>query len=146
MDEAAAHLLGPALAAIDPWARMSYPAAALTEFLARRQDGVRKYAVSCEGALAGAVSVQDDWLKGPYLQLLGLLPGYQGRGIGSALMGWFEAGAVPGARNLWVVVSAFNDRAAAFYRAHGYEPAATLPDLVADGYDEILLRKFPLEG
>ena len=31
-----------------------------------------------------------------------------------------------------------------FYERHGFARAATLPGLVADGYDEILLRKFPL--
>jgi peptidoglycan-N-acetylglucosamine deacetylase len=31
-----------------------------------------------------------------------------------------------------------------FYARHGFEPAATLADLVADGFDEFLLRKFPL--
>jgi hypothetical protein len=30
------------------------------------------------------------------------------------------------------------------YERHGFARAATLPGLVADGYDEILLRKFPL--
>jgi hypothetical protein len=31
-----------------------------------------------------------------------------------------------------------------FYEGHGFRPAATLSGLVADGYDEILLRKFPI--
>ena len=47
-------------------------------------------------------------------------------------------------RNLWVCASSFNARALRFYERHGFARAATLPGLVADGYDEILLRKFPL--
>jgi ribosomal protein S18 acetylase RimI-like enzyme len=34
--------------------------------------------------------------------------------------------------------------AARFYERQGFTRAATLPGLVANGYDEILLRKFPL--
>jgi hypothetical protein len=37
-----------------------------------------------------------------------------------------------------------NTRAVRFYERRGFIPAATLPGLVFDGYDEILLRKFPL--
>ena len=37
-------------------------------------------------------------------------------------------------------------RALRFYERHGFEHAAALPGLVADGYEEILLRKFPLGG
>ena len=60
---------------------------------------------------------------------------------------WFEqTGRGLGARNLWVCASSFNDGALRFYQRHGFRPAATLPGLVADGYDEILLRKFLMPG
>ena len=85
------------------------------------------------------------WLKGPYLELLALLPEAQSQGIGSSIMAWFEtAGLQHRARNLWVCASSFNGRALRFYERHGFARAATLPDLVAEGYDEILSRKFPL--
>jgi GNAT superfamily N-acetyltransferase len=93
------------------------------------------------------VSVRSPWLKGPYLELLALLPKAQGQGIGANILAWFEQEALKaGARNLWVCASLFNTRALRFYERHGFEQAATLPGLVADGYDEILLRKFPLSG
>jgi hypothetical protein len=58
---------------------------------------------------------------------------------------WFEATAVAReARNLWVCASAFNLRGLAFYARHGFVAAAVVPGLVADGFDEILMRKFPL--
>lgn len=139
--------LAEAIVAIPPWSVMRYSADALARFLAAPDDGASRYLVQVEGEPAGAVSVRFPWLKGPYLELLALLPAFQGRGIGSAVLGWFEQeGSKLGARNLWVCASSFNTNALRFYRRHGYHPAATLTGLVADGYDEILLRKFPLEG
>ena len=86
-------------------------------------------------------------LRGPYLELLALLPKAQGQGVGASILAWFEQEALKlGARNLWVCASSFNTDALRFYGRHGFHPAATLPGLVADGYDEILLRKFPLGG
>jgi ribosomal protein S18 acetylase RimI-like enzyme len=136
-----------AIVAMPPWSVMRYPADALARFLAASDGGVSRYVIDIGGEQAGAVSVRFPWLKGPYLELLALLPPFQGRGLGSALLDWFEQeGMRLGARNLWVCASSFNTNALRFYRRHGFQPAATLTGLVADGYDEILLRKFPLRG
>ena len=124
---------------------MNYPADKLAAFLASPDAGATRYAVSVKGKQSGVVSVRHPWLKGPYLELLALLPEAQNQGIGSSIMAWFEsAGMKHGARNLWVCASSFNARALRFYERHSFTRAAMLPDLVADGYDEILLRKFPL--
>ena len=123
---------------------MNYPADALARFLASSDGGVSRYLVEIGGKQAGAVSVRYPWLKGPYLELLAILPAYQGAGVGSAILGWFEQEAIRlRARNLFVCASSFNARALRFYGRHGFQPAATLHGLVADGYDEILLRKSP---
>ena len=96
---------------------------------------------------AGAVSIRSPFLKGPYLELLAILPAFQNQGIGGDIVAWFEQeGVRAGARNLWVCASSFNTQALRFYQRHGFHRAATLPGLVFDGYDEILLRKFPLEA
>lgn len=124
---------------------MRYPADRLAAFLVSPDRGVSRYCVRAGGMVAGVVSVRSPWLKGPYLELLALLPPAQGQGIGSSIMAWFEQTALDQeARNLWVCASSFNARALRFYARHGFEPAATLPGLVAEGFDEILLRKFPL--
>jgi ribosomal protein S18 acetylase RimI-like enzyme len=44
-------------------------------------------------------------------------------------------------KNLWTVVSESNVRARHFYQAAQFVEVASLPDLVARGYNEILLRK-----
>ena len=128
-----------------PWSVVDYPAEALARFLAASGDGASRYRVEAGGMEAGAVAIRFPWLKGPYLELLALLPRFQSQGIGASILAWFEQEAVRlDARNLWVCASSFNERALRFYGHHGFRPAATLPGLVADGYDEILLRKFPI--
>jgi ribosomal protein S18 acetylase RimI-like enzyme len=130
---------------MEPWSVMNYPADRLAAFLASADGGVARYVVNVDGEEDGAVSVRDPWLKGPYLELLALLPQAQNQGIGSSIMAWFETAALQrGARNLWVCASSFNERALRFYERHGFATAAMLPGLVADGHNEILLRKFPL--
>jgi diamine N-acetyltransferase len=144
---ASALRLAAAIVAIPPWSAMNYPAVALARFLASSDDGAFRYLVEVDGVEAGAVSVRHPWLKGPYLELLALLPPFQRQGLGARIVSWFEeAGRALGARNLWVCASSFNDGALRFYQHHGFQPAATLPGLVADGYEEILLRKFLLPG
>jgi diamine N-acetyltransferase len=133
------------IAAIEPWSAMNYSADGLARFLAIPDRGASRYLIEVDGVEAGAMSVRSPWLKGPYLELLALLPPFQRRGLGTTLMGWFEREAVKlGARNLWVCASSFNGGALRFYGRHGFAPATTLQGLVADGCDEVLLRKFPL--
>jgi diamine N-acetyltransferase len=139
--------MAEAIAAMEPWSVMKYPAGKLASLLANPDPGVSRYLVSLDGAEAGLISVRSPWLKGPYLEILALLPHAQALGIGAGIMAWLETAALGhDARNLWVCVSAFNVRAAAFYARHGFAAAAVLPGLVAHGYDEILMRKFSLGG
>jgi ribosomal protein S18 acetylase RimI-like enzyme len=138
--------LASGIVAMEPWSVMNYPAGKLAAFLASSDAGAARYVVTVKGEEAGVVSVRHPWLKGPYLELLALLPQAQNQGIGSSIMAWLESAALQHrARNLWVCASSFNARALRFYEHHGFARAARLPDLVADGYDEILLRKSPLE-
>jgi GNAT superfamily N-acetyltransferase len=145
LDPSAAATLAAAIVAMPPWSAMAYPAEAITRFLAASGDGASRYLIEVNGVEAGAVSVRFPWLKGPYLELLAVLPPFQRRGIGAGMLAWFEQEASRlGARNLWVCASSFNEGGLRFYQRHGFRPMATLPGLVADGYEEILLRKFPL--
>jgi len=137
--------LARAIVTMPPWSVMGYPAAAMTRFLSSAEDGARRYVIEIGGKPAGAASVRYPWLRGPYLELLALLPEFQNRGVGATLLAWFEREALRDeARNLWVCASRLNTRGLRFYGRHGFEEAATLHDLLADGFDEILLRKFLL--
>jgi GNAT superfamily N-acetyltransferase len=142
MTRDAAQTLGPLLAGIDPWARYAYTGEALSAFLANQEVGAPRFAIKVERVIAGAVGVRNNWLRGPYLQFLGILPGYQSHGIGGSILDWLETEARNiGAQNLWVAASEFNTRALAFYERHGFRSVATLSDLVIEGSSEILLRK-----
>jgi diamine N-acetyltransferase len=137
--------LGAAIAAMEPWSVMAYPPEKLGRFLGTHDPSALRYVVKIGEQESGVVSVRSPWLKGPYLELLALLPPAQGQGIGARIMAWLERIAIEEeARNLWVCASSFNIRALRFYERHGFERVATLPGLVAETYEEILLRKFPL--
>ncbi len=142
MTPVAAKTIGPLLSRIDPWARYAYTGDALTAFLANEEPGAPRFAIKADRVIAGAISIRNNWLRGPYLQFLGILPGYQSHGIGGAILDWFENEARGiGAQNLWVAASEFNTRALSFYEKHGFNRIATLSDLVVEGSSEILLRK-----
>lgn len=139
--------LAEAIVVMPPWVVMRYPADAMERFLAAESDTVSRYCVEVGSEKAGVVSVRYPWLKGPYLELLALLPKFQDQGLGTRILGWFEQEAVRHeSRNLWVCASSYNDGALRLYERHGFHRVAMLPGLVVDGYDEILLRKFPLSS
>jgi GNAT superfamily N-acetyltransferase len=136
-----AEVLGPAIAGIEPWTTFSYPPEHMIAFLKNDDPALLRQAVFVDGAPAGVVAVRERWLRGPYLQLLALMPPYQGQGLGRALLEWYAQQAGPNDRWLWLCCSAFNARANAFYQRHGYEQIAVLPDQIVDGMNELLLRK-----
>jgi len=44
-------------------------------------------------------------------------------------------------RHIYLCVSSFNSRAFALYQRHGFEKVSELPDLIADGYSELVMCK-----
>src|SRR4029078_2956642 len=136
LEPAGARRLAEAIVAIPPWSVMAYPAEALARFLSAADDGASRFRLEVDGVEAGAVSIRFPWLKGPYLELLALLPPFQRQGIGGMLLQRFEDEAISReARNLFVCASSFNENALRFYRRHGFRDAGVLPGLVAEGYD-----------
>ncbi len=129
------------LAKNDPWLTLDISATTLERYFMRDDLGLHRYTVHIEGEIAGAVCVRYPWLRGPYIELLGLTAQYQGLGIGKQILAWAEAEASYESKNLWVVASSFNHRALKFYQHQGFQPIGTLQGLVCQNYDEILLRK-----
>ena len=140
--KAAANTLGQALAAIDPWARYPIGSEVLTAYLGCKEGSAPRYLIRVDRTVAGAIGIRENWMRGPYLQFLGLLPQYQRDGIGRLVLAWFEGTARErGDGNLWVAASDFNTAAVRFYERHGFVRAALLDDLISDGKCEVLLRK-----
>lgn len=137
----AADLLGPAVAAIGPWAHYRLDGQKIAAAFKSPSESTARYQLACGGEPAGAVVIVCPWLAGPYLQMLAVLPPFQKLGIGAAILDWYEAEARGHFRNLWLCVSGFNVNAQRFYLAHGYERAATIPELMQAGDDELLMRK-----
>ncbi len=133
--------LAPRLAAIDPWARVGYSAENFVGFLTAREPDVARYGILIGREPIGVMVVRRVWLHGPYLQLLGVVPEAQGRGVGDVALRWYEAQGRGTGRNLWLCVSAFNTGARRFYEAHGFSESGLLDSLVFDGQTEILMRK-----
>lgn len=142
LDPRQADALGTAFAAMSPWVDYPFPAASLAAYFAKIEDGAPRYQIMTGDLVAGVVGVRSDWLRGPYLQFLGVLPQHQGHGLGARILAWFESIARDGGqRNLWVAASDFNSAALRFYARHGFVECARLDGLVSDGRTEILLRK-----
>ena len=118
-------------------------AAGLAGYLTRADPGLRRHGVIHDGQLAGVVAVRSPWLRGAYLELLGMTAEQQRQGLGQAVIGWLTAEAARNGANLWVTVSAFNEPARRFYARQGFVPVGDLPDLVRAGSTEILLRLPP---
>jgi GNAT superfamily N-acetyltransferase len=85
--------------------------------------------------------VRHPWLRGPYIELLGVFPDYRGKGLGKQVLAWVETEARRESKNLWVLTSSFNHQALSFYQSLGFYPIGPIQGLVSPEYDEILLRK-----
>lgn len=129
------------LAVSEPWVRLKFSATALANYLIRDDASLHRYVISVDGNLVGVICVRYPWLRGPYIELLGLSPDYRGKGIGKQVLAWAEREARREAKNLWVVASSFNHQALNFYLSLGFRPIGPIQGLVVPEHDEILLRK-----
>jgi GNAT superfamily N-acetyltransferase len=134
--------MGEAFAAIDPRATYAFPAAAMRQYFETSEPGAPRFRLMSGDRVAGAAGLRLNWLRGPYIQFLALLPGMQRQGIGTAVLAWIEGEArSAGERNLWIAASAINRGAIQLYERLGFRDTAWLDDLVCDGHTEILMRK-----
>ena len=142
MTPAAAAELAPQIADIGPWAHYHFSPDAMRAGLLITEDGAIRYQLTCNDVPAGVVIIRSPWLAGPYLQILAVLPAFQGTGAGTAILRWYETTALTARmRNAWLCVSGFNVDAQRFYQRYGYTMIGHLPDLMRDGDDEMLMRK-----
>ena len=129
------------LAAMDPWLTLRYGAAALRRTLGDAHPDLTRYLARRGGETLGLAVVRYPWLRGGYIELFAVLRAAQGQGVGAALLGHLEAAYRGKTGNLWLLVSGFNGGARRFYGRHGFQTIGSIPDLLAPGQDEILMRK-----
>jgi diamine N-acetyltransferase len=133
--------LAKMLAGLEPWRTLGYTTEGLASYLTRNDPALRRFRIVAGAANVGIVCIRYPWLRGPYIELIGLSPAGQGQGLGGDVVTWIEQEVRCEAANLWALVSSFNEAARRFYAKHGFIEIAALDELAAPGYDEILVRK-----
>jgi [ribosomal protein S18]-alanine N-acetyltransferase len=76
----------------------------------------------------------------PYINSIAVSREQQGQGIGAQLLDFAEKH-YAGRKHLFLLASAFNPRAQAFYRRHGYEFVGELKDYIVRGHSELIFHK-----
>ncbi len=136
-----AQCLSKKLSHILPWSEIALGEESLLDHFTRIDPSLFRFSIHFADDLVGAISVREPWLKGPYLELLGLLPSVQRLGLGSELMTWFDVQAPEATRSLWLLCSDFNLAAYEFYLAMGYQKTCTIDSLYAENFNDFLMRK-----
>jgi ribosomal protein S18 acetylase RimI-like enzyme len=130
---------------MEPWRSLGYEEARLGTWLERATATHRVRVAEGEGPgevmIQGLVVVQPGVLLGDFVALLAVREEAAGRGVGRALMAAVEEETFATRRWLYVSHDGRNRAAASFYKALGFVRVGRLPDLVAAGRTEILLRK-----
>jgi len=140
------HACARLMADSDPWRRLGRT----------YEDGVRLlsnpaaevYAAVVQDEVVGfAILVMEGAFRG-YVQSIGVMPAWRGRGVGSQLLGAVERRVFGDTSNVFLCVSSFNQDAQRWYKRMGYEVVGELTDYLVAGHSEILMRKTtgPLSG
>ncbi len=107
------------------------------------QRGEGLYVALVEGQLAGFVwfLLQGAFAHSGYIRLLGVLPAFRRRGVGTALMAKAESLIRREAASVFLLTSDFNETAQAFYRRLGYQQVGAIPDYIVSGITELIFYK-----
>jgi len=141
LDPDTAQALAETLARMDPWLTLGYSAESLARGLATPDPGLTRHLILRGGETLGLVAVRCPWLRGAYIELFAVLPGFQGQGVGEEALRRLEQEYCGRTGNLWLLVSGLNGGARRFYERRGFRAIGVIPDLVAQGQDEVLMRK-----
>jgi ribosomal protein S18 acetylase RimI-like enzyme len=131
------------LSVSEPWRTLGYGAQDWDKLFTIVEAGPPResYVIESDGQPSGLAVVRRHFLFGDYLELLAVSPAQRGCGLGRVLLDHIEARTFARANNLFACVSDFNTEARRFYQRQGYVEVGSLPNLLIDGRDEILLRK-----
>jgi ribosomal protein S18 acetylase RimI-like enzyme len=123
--------------------RYGATAAGLTRDLNGALDRGEPVLVADDGQLHGFAWFlrNGTFAQGGYLRLIALAPGAEGRGMGRALLQEVERQVAEHSRNLFLMVSHWNEGARRFYAARGYSEVGRLPAFIRPDTDEIICWK-----
>ena len=84
---------------------------------------------------------QRAFARSAYLRLIGVREGYTGSGIGAQLLDRVEDAAAKTGKDLFLLVSDFNEAAQRFYRRQGYRQVGALPAYILPDVTELVYWK-----
>lgn len=130
----------------EPWITFGRDMKACAEAL--HGDYKEVYIVTRGNDLLGFAVLQMAGAFKGYIQSICIAPAARGKGLGSSLLEFCEQRIFEVSPNVFMCVSSFNADAARLYDRAGYQKIGELPDYLARGHSEILLRKTigPLAG
>jgi ribosomal protein S18 acetylase RimI-like enzyme len=131
------------IARLGPWRGLGYTAARLGRYLDRKARARRVWVARRVGEATpvGVIVADDGVLLGAFIALLAVRAEAAGQGIGRALVAEIERMTAETRDWLYVSCDATNREALRFYRRLRFSRVGKLPDLIAPGRVEILLRK-----
>jgi len=133
--------LAAKVVAIDPWLRLGFTQGELHYRTSHPECGSRHLVIVDDGKPAGLICLKHPWLYGVYIGLFAILPEAQGKGVGSSALEFIEREYRDKVKNIWLLVSDFNEQAKAFYQSRGFKTIGTIDDFLVEGEDEVLMRK-----
>jgi ribosomal protein S18 acetylase RimI-like enzyme len=101
------------------------------------------FVVEDEQGLAGYVQFRlgGTFAWAGYVRVLAVHPGRRGQGLGRKIMAFAEDMILARGANVFLLCSAFNQKAREFYQALGYREVGRLPDFLTAGTEEVIYRK-----
>ena len=134
-----AHVCAQLMANSEPWItlRRTYD-----DSIVMLNDPVREvYVGVIDGAVVGFLILRMDGAFVGYIQTVGVVPQWRGRGLGTALIEYAEARIFRESPNVFINASSFNPGARRLYERLGYQEVGELTDYIVPGHSEVLLRK-----
>jgi ribosomal protein S18 acetylase RimI-like enzyme len=123
----------------EPWITFGRDFASSLAALKRKDREV--FVALAGGRVAGfIILIPGGGLPG-FIQSLAVSEDLRGRGIGTALVKHAEERLFEDFPNVFLLCTAMNTRALKLYERLGYAVAGDLPDFVARGHTEVLMRK-----
>lgn len=137
--DAEAEVCARMMSSSEPWISLgvTYEAA-----LRRTRDETKeRYAAHAGSEIAGLLIVDMKGSFPGYIQIVCVQPSRRGRGIGTKLVRFAEERIFRDSANAFLCVSVSNSGARRLYERLGFSAVGELPDYLARGHTEILMRK-----